>query len=122
MSRSSHRYRLRYDDFWSTGIWVGLRIYLIPVTVFLIFLAAKSDADMPTGSSGVMGQMRSTLAGAGVGLPDIPQMPALGGSADAALTGFLDQLGGLSGGSSSGHMLGFGVGSPGAPGAKFISP
>lgn len=30
-------YRLSYDDFWSTGIWVGLRIFLFPAIVFCLF-------------------------------------------------------------------------------------
>lgn len=30
-----------FDDFWTTGIWVGLRIFFLPVVIFLLFLVGK---------------------------------------------------------------------------------
>jgi len=39
-----HHHRLRYDDFWTTGIWVGLRIFLLPLLVLgLFYLVSNTE-------------------------------------------------------------------------------
>lgn len=39
-----HHHRIRYDDFWSTGIWVGLRIFFLPMIIAALFYMSKQDS------------------------------------------------------------------------------
>jgi len=89
-----HHYRLRYDDFWSTGIWVGLRIFMVPAIVAMLFLSSKDGNPVSDRMGNALAPMNQSLA---------------------QITSSLGGMGGLTAKSSSDYFK------PG-PGAKWVRP
>lgn len=67
-------YRLSYDDFFSTGIWVMLRIYLFPALIFaLFFLAGQDEGIAFQSASGPLAELQRAL--------DLPSLAEASGGA-----------------------------------------
>jgi hypothetical protein len=108
---------LRGDDiggFWSTGIWVGLRILLVPSIVFagFVFFQNSSASALPQINSLMGFANSSTLSSAS----STSSTTASGGF--DAFKAALGQLNGSLGGASSSHNDYFKI----TKGAKWVRP
>lgn len=110
---SRHMSTNTWDSFKTTGIWLGLRIFAMPLIFFAIFYSVSHGSDTALNQGGLtLQRLPAVLGDDGNVLSD-----------SLATLSNLDKIVDFGGSGSSGQLLGFGVGSAGAStGAKWARP